>query len=652
MKRFMVLFLLILTTAFMLHAQEEGEEGTASMEDVVITATKTGQPVLDVPQHVTVITAEEIEESGVRDVAQILNRQAGVTVEDYGSLGAVQSLRLRGSTTEQVLVLIDGVRMNNAQSGTVDLSLVPVNSIERIEIVRGGTSALYGSDAVGGVINIITRKEADGKLKLRIENGSYIPQSYVTGIGVDQEEQDAEAGDLLDAQRVGMQFSKPIGNTHFTTSGSLYTADNEFVYKDENGDKRKRENAEIIGGDLTAALRIPLGSGDLDVKGLFVSNKKGSPGQVGLFATPNAEQKDTRVQGTVGYYTDSFISDALTLNLNTYFNYYYLNYKDPDAWPAPQDSKHRVYSTGIDFSQEVLSFNFLSIVYGGNLSYDWVKSNEIGDQDRIYTGVFLETPLYITGAFTLIPMIRYDYYSDFEGTLTYKLAANQALSSTTSLKGSISKSFRVPTFNELYWPADMFGEGNPDLGPETGYSIDIGITRAGDRTSFDVFLFTRYMKDVILWQEGSDFVWRPTNYGQGLYPGLEATIGFDVIEGLYLYTDYTFLYSFALGGGNSVSDDYRLPLIPVHELDFGLNYRRNRFSTGFNGHLESKRYESVDNTDSLPSYLVVDAYYRQGIGKATVFLLSVDNVFNKQYAVVPGYPMPGLFIRTGFEFEF
>lgn len=101
-----------------------------------------------------------------------------------------------------------------------------------------------------------------------------------------------------------------------------------------------------------------------------------------------------------------------------------------------------------------------------------------------------------------------------------------------------------------------------------------------------------------------------------------------------------------------MSDDYRLPLIPVHELDFGLNYRRNRFSTGFNGHLESKRYESVDNTDSLPSYFVVDAYYRQSIGKATVFLLSVDNVFNKQYAVVPGYPMPGLFIRTGFEFEF
>ncbi len=627
MKRFVMFFVLILTSAVVLHAREE-EEGAVSMKDVVITATKTEQEVLDVPQHVTVITAEEIEKSGVRDVAQILNRQAGVTVEDYGSLGAVQSLRLRGSTTEQVLVLVDGVRINNAQSGTVDLSLIPVSIIERIEIVRGGTSALYGSDAVGGVINIITRKEADGKLKLHIENG------------ID-----------IDAQKVGIKFSKSIGNTHLTTSGGLYMADNDFVYKDENGDKMKRENAEILGGDLAAAFRIPLGSGDLDVKGLFVSNEKGSPGQVGLFATPNAEQKDLKALSTVSYYTDSFISDALTLNLNTYFNYHYLNYRDPDAWPEPQNSKHRVYSTGLDLSQEILTFDFLSIMYGGNLSLDLAESNEIGDQDRIYTGVFLETPLYITGAFTLTPMIRYDYYSDFEGTFNYKLAFTQALSSEMSLKGSISKSFRAPTFNELYWPTDMFGEGNPDLGPETGYSIETGITRVGDRTSFDLFLFTRYMKDVILWQKGVDLVWRPTNYGRGLYPGLEATIGFNVVESLYIYTDYTFLYTFALGEGNSVSDDRRLPLIPVHELDFGLNFSRNRFSTGFNGHLESKRYESVDNTDSIPCYFVVDVHYRQSIGKDAVFLLSVDNLFNKQYEVVSGYPMPGLFIRTGIELE-
>jgi outer membrane cobalamin receptor len=652
MKRFMLLFLVFLAPALLLNAQDGGDDDPASMEDVVITATRTEQEILSVPQHVTVITAEDIEKSGVRDVAQILNRQAGLAVEDYGSLGSVQSLRMRGSTTEQVLVLLDGVRLNNAQSGTVDLSLLPVNNIERIEIVRGGTSALYGSDAVGGVVNIITRKEADGKLRLRVETGRYIPQSYVTGAGPSKEKQPADWSDLLDAQRFRAQYSRPIGKTQFTTSGSVYIANNSFIYKDDTGDKRKRENAGIVGGDATAAVRVPVGSGNLDVKGLFTSNKKGSPGQVGMFATPNAEQRDTRAQGTIGYYTDSFISDILTLNLDTFFNYYQLRYTDPDAWPTAQDSKHKVYSTGFDVSQEVLSFSSISFVYGANLTYDWVKSNEIGDQNRVFTGIFLQTPWYISGSFTLIPMIRYDYYSDFGGTFNYKLAINQAFSSSTSLKGSISKSFRAPTFNELYWPADMFGEGNPNLGPETGYSFDIGVTRIAAVTSLDVFVFTRYMQDVILWQEGDDFVWRPTNYGQGLYPGLETRVGFNATEGLELYADYTFIYTFALGDGYTASDDNRLPMTPVHELDVGLNYVRNRFSTGINGHVESKRYTSVDNTESLPSYVVLDAYYRQSIGAVSTFLLSVDNLLNKDYDVVPGYPMPGLFIRTGFEFEF
>ena len=643
----MLLLLLTLIPAFVLHAQDEGEEGTASMEDVIITATKTEQPVLDVPQHVTVITAEEIEESGVRDVAQILNRQAGIAIQDFGPLGAVQNVYVRGSTADQVLVLIDGIRINNAQSASVDLSLIPVNSIERIEIVRGGTSALYGSDAIGGVINIITRKEADGKLKIRIENGGYIPQSYVTGTG---EQHGAEAGDLVDAQKVGVQYSRAIRNAHFTTSGGVYTADNEYIYKDENGVTRKRENAEIIGGDLTAALRLPVGGGNLDIKGLFISNKKGVPGKVSSLS-PDAEQKDLKAQATVGYFTDSFISDVLTLNFNTFFNYSDFQYQNPDSF---EDSKHEIFETGADLSQEVVAFSFFSLVYGGNLSYNWLDSNEFGNRERIYTGIFLETPLYITGAFTLTPMVRCDYYSDFGGAWSFKLAVNQALSSRASLKGNISNSFRAPTFSDLYWPSTMWAEGNPDLKPERGYSVDFGITRMGQTISYDLFLFTRYVENVIGWQEGSDLKWRPTNFDEAFYPGIEAHLDAAVTKSMHLNLQYTFLYSFNLSGELTRADDERMPYIPVNELDFGLDYSRRRFGVGFNGHFETKRYykDPMGETQSLPSYVVFDAYYRQNIGKSTTFLLSVDNLFNKQYEVAADYPTPGLFIRTGFEFEF
>jgi outer membrane cobalamin receptor len=251
-------------------------------------------------------------------------------------------------------------------------------------------------------------------------------------------------------------------------------------------------------------------------------------------------------------------------------------------------------------------------------------------------------------------MVRYDYYSDFEGAWSFKLAVNQALSSRASLKGSISNSFRAPTFSELYWPSSMWAEGNPDLNPERGYSIDFGITRVGEAISYDLFLFTRFVENVIVWQEGSDFKWRPTNFGEAFYPGIEARLDAAITKSMQLNLGYTFLYSLNLSGDLTRTDDERMPYIPINELDFGLDYRRRMFGVGFNGHFETKRYyeDWMGEMQSLPSYLIFDAHYRQNIGKATTFLLSVDNLFNKQYEVVPGYPMPGLFIRTGFEFEF
>jgi outer membrane cobalamin receptor len=640
--------LLSLTSACVVFAQEgdDADREVSSMPDVVITATRTEQEVLNVPQHVTVITAEDIEKSGVRDLAQILNRQAGIAVQNYGALGALQNVSLRGSTAEQVLVLIDGVRVNNARDGTVDLSLIPLNSVERIEIVRGGTSALYGSDAIGGVINIITKKEAENRLKVRVENGSYIPQKYETGTG---DAKGPDGGDLLDMQRAGLQFSRTFGTVQFTTSGNIYRAGNGYVYKDESGEKRKRENAGVTGGDITADMRLPLGNGDLDLKGIFVSNNKGVPGLT-TSPSPTAEQKDRAFQGSLGFSTDSFFSDVLTFNARTYFNYSKLQYADPDYFFGPLESEHQVYGTGLDLSQEVLFFDLLSIVYGADLSYDWIESTDVGKKDRVYGGLFLETPLYLTEGFTLIPMVRYDYYSDFQGTFNFKLAASQSLSSQTSLKGSLSKSYRAPTFNQLYWPFDGFTEGNPDLEPETGYEVDFGITHQGARVNYNVFLFTRYVKDVIIWKEGPDMVYRPSNFDESLYPGLETQLRVNITRGLFFNLGYTFIYSLDLSGGLTVSDDERMPYLPLHELDFGLDFLQKRYNIGLNGHLESKRYyESFTGRMTLPAYVVLDAYYRHSLGKDATFLLSLDNLLNTRYEVAAHYPMPGIFIRTGFE---
>jgi len=120
---------------------------TIQLDEIVITATRMEENILDVPEFTTVITAEDIEKKRAKDVAQLLSTETGIYLTDYGPLGSLQSVSLRGSTDAQVLVLVDGVRAVGSHGGA-DLSLIPLENVERIEIVRGGTSALYGADAV------------------------------------------------------------------------------------------------------------------------------------------------------------------------------------------------------------------------------------------------------------------------------------------------------------------------------------------------------------------------------------------------------------------------------------------------------------------------------------------------------------------------
>ncbi len=639
---------LFITVSTMLSAGEgAGEDDALAVQEVVISATKTEQAVLDVPQHVTVISSEEIEKSGARSVSELLESRTGLIITDYGPEGAAQNISIRGSTSAQVLILVDGVRMNSALSGGVDLSLIPLDNIERIEVVRGGSSALHGADAMGGVINIITKKKAGNRLKVSLENGSFLPGRYVSGYSTDKTEEPADYSDIVDSQKARITYSRELGKVGLTTAGSVERAKNGYIYKDSNLENRRRKNAGLLGGDVSAGIRIPAGEGAFDVTGSFVRNKKGIPGSM-TSPTPEASQEDRRVQTSADFHTDRFFSDLLTLDFKTYFISSELRYTSPSI---DVDSDHKTNSAGLDLVQEMFFFNRFSIIYGGNASYDSVKSTDVGAKDRTYGGGFVEASIFATDRMTLQPAVRYDYYSDFKGDLNYKLGGVYRVSSTTSIKGSIAKSFRAPTMNDLYWPADSFAEGNPDLEPETGYSVDFGITHTGEKLGFDLFGYVRYVRDVILWQPGDDGLWRPSNWGEALYPGIEGSMSVRLGDGVSVRLGYGFLYTFALSGGLTLKDNKRLPLTPVHSLDLGcdLRYGKNFFSTGVG--YKSLRYEKVSNTSYLPSYMVVNVLYRRKYRHFSWFA-AVDNLFNEQYEAVPLYPMPATFIRSGIELTF
>ena len=629
-------------------SEENTDAGSAvTTEEVVVTATRRQQEALEVPQHVTVITAEEIQRSASRNLGDLLKSSSGVSVTSYGQEGSLQSLSLRGSTSSQVLVLVDGLRAPGSHGGA-DLSMIPLENVERIEIVRGGASALYGADAVGGVVNIITKKKADGKLKLSFENRGYLPQKAIAGTGSAAREEEGSVTDLVDTQKVGVQYSAPVGGADLVTSASLIRAENEFVFTDPVGRKRKRDNAELIGGHLRAGANWTKPSGTYDFTVFSLYHMRGIPGDVTSY-TPDAEQTDLQLAGTFGYRTDRFLSDALTMDLKASYDYYRTDYYDPKNLI---DSRHHHHEARVDAFQELLSFDSFILNYGMNLGYERIISTDLEFRDRVFIGLLAGGEFFPGPKVSVLPTIRYDYYDDFHGNLNFRLGLVYRMSRTASLKANLEKSFRAPTFNDLYWPQDPFAEGNPDLNPEIGYSVDAGVSRVGERLSFDMFAFFRYVEDVIAWQPGDDGLWRPTNYNQGLYPGFEAEAEADLLRFLTMSIRYTFLYTYVLTGGFEVEDDRRIPGVPVHALDGELRYQdRKNTLQGSVGHM-SKRYYTVDNDEAAPPATVIDLLYRRRVSENVSLYLAVDNLLSHSYQLVARYPMPGTTIRSGVELEF
>jgi outer membrane cobalamin receptor len=623
------------------------------MERIVVTATRTAVPILASPDHVTVIDREQIAAAGASTVADVLQQAAGVEIADSGTAGSVKSARIRGSGSAQVLVLVDGVRLNDSRQGGADLSLLPVENIERIEVLRGGTSALYGADALGGVVNIITKSRAEKALTLTVSNGGYIPHDAVqVSEGATQTPVGVDLTDLVDTQRVGLQASGALGPVDLLVTGSFTRAANGFVWNDQQyiDAYRRQINSALLGGNAFLSLEAPSGAGKLGFKGQMDYSSVGVPGSLTWPSTDAAQQR--AAFQAQAFYANPQLTRALGMDARLFYKLTRLAYQDPDPF-FPADDVHTLHSIGIEVQQQAAFIDFLQLVYGGNVLADLAESTAIGGRQRLSGGVFLETPLYLASWMTLTPMVRYDLYSDFPGSLTYKLAAVFALSEAMSLKASAGRSYRAPTLNDLYWPNDGYMEGNPGLKPETGYSGDLGVSAATERLQANAFAFVRYVLDGIQWDLAA-FPSIPVNIGEAFFPGAEADVDFQPIRGLHLSGSYTFQYSFVLKGASAsytFADDKRAVYTPVHSAGAAVRYDNGSTRLAVDARFVGERFIDEANSTSLPAYVVVNAEARQQLTPALALSLAGKNLLNQVYQTVNGYVMPPLSFVVGIDFS-
>lgn len=629
------------------------------LPEVVVTATRVSTPALQAPAFTTLITAQQIRSSPAATLPELLRTVGGLLVASSGPEGALSTVSLRGSTSSQVLVLLDGVPLNSSRDGTVDLSQIPVDSIDHVEIVRGGESSVYGSAAVGGVINLITRRpEGTGSLRVRLENGSYLPHTgELVSEGMVETPAAADPLDLVDTQRLSAQGSTHIGKLGLVAAGGFTRAANGFVWKDSTYiDNWRRENhAGGYSGNGYLRLDAPIGTGTLSSTGSVDSTSYDVPGTLSGFGlTTHAEQQRTTAQGVVAYSIEQSADRPLGLTSHAYYQYDELHYSHPSTLP-PTNSRYLTNSVGGDFSSEYRLSDTVSFLSGASARYDGLDSSDVGLRSRLNLAGFASMTLSPSDALTLTPSVRYDYFSGLPGGLSYRVGAVLALNDWSSLKGSLSDSYRVPTINDLYWPSSAYATGNPKLRPEKAVGADFGYTARSRTLSLDAAVFARLVRDEIVWAPTGDPItspWTPENLGKALIPGAQLQGRLQLPLHLSFGVDYSFIYSFLLAGPSttySLSSDKRVPYVPFHTLKADLSYFHRGTRLSLDGEFVGREYTDDANSAStvLAAHTVINLSYLQSIGKRLSISFVIKNLLNAVYETQAGYPMPPFSLWTG-----
>ncbi len=594
------------------------------------------------------IDAAQIEASGVSSLAEAVALAPGVALSVSGGAGAQAAVSIRGSTTNQVLVLVDGVPVSDPSTGAVDFSRLGLSpgDVESVEVLRGGASSQYGPDAVGGVVIITTKKAKPGLarplLELSLSNVSRPPFASVSGYGLGASRVGADPLALLDGQALAVRLGLPGG---LVLSGGLDRAANAYLYHDTSGERRARLNAGLLGGRASLAWSGSLGGGLLAASLDGDARELGVPGSI-TAPTPEALERDRNARASLSWSTDSFLSDRVAFEGRSYGILKDVRYRETLAAAEDESLASRA---GLETRWSILAIPGLDLGAGLAARYERLDSSNVttgsgGAPERLGLGAYVE-PDFSLGPWRLVPAARFDWTSDFDSGFSFSLGLARSLGEGLELSLNASTAYRAPSFDDLYWPAQAGVAGNPSLMPESSLGGDVGLDLKAGGASLSISAFARYVKDVILWQAGGDGIWRPSNWGVALYPGFEASLRAG-LGGFDLSLSASLIHSFALSGSLGLLDDRRVPMVPEAAFVLALSRDFGAFFAGISLDYAGLRYTGIDNRDYLPARLVVDLHLSLRQTRNLKLAVDVANLLDERYESVQGYPMPGFSLKA------
>ncbi len=599
-------------------------------DEIIVTATRTAQTANESLVPVHVVTRDQIEQSQAKSIEELLTGLAGIDSSVSGGYGKTTNFYLRGTGSGHVLVLIDGVRVGSATLGSTQFESLPVSEIDRIEIVRGPASSLYGSDAIGGVIQIFTRRGTTPfRLDAEAGYGTYDTGSAAVGVYGD-------AGDTQYSLRAshfhtgGFDAQRNLAPTPYGPTQNLPDRDGYTNTAASFNLSRRFSN----GASLEASALESIG--DTESDGFYARTRNeqrvisAKAGISPLSAWRSLLMVGTQLDVADNYYTDNTLGSRIETRRQT------ANWQNDFTLAEKQ-----IITAGIDTLTEEV---------GGTIAYSDTKRDNTAGYLQ-YLGEFGAINLQLGG--------RHDDNSAYGDVNTGQAVLGVRLSSTLRLTVSHGTAFKAPTFNDLYWPADSYTDtfsgityisaGNPAVLPEESRSSEVGLDyQPTARLQLRLNAFETDIQNLIAWNTTltapNTYTSMPENISRAHINGVETQLRTE-ISGWSTRAAYTWLDPRDETTGNL------LPRRAQSTFRLDMDRRINRLRVGAGWLVQGERYDDVDNTVRLGGYGVFNLRAQYNLTRAWWLRARLDNVADKKYETAATFNSSGrsLFVTIGFQ---
>lgn len=592
----------------------------------------------DPPVFIQVIEMEQYQ-GRFATTEEAIRQAAGVNVRDFGGLGQLSTISIRGSSADQVVVLLDGVRLNPSTGGGVDFSSIPAEHIDRIEVIRSGDSAFYGEGAVGGVVNIVTKKGS--RKPANTVDLTY--GSYETFRAAATRSHSLEDGGYF----IGAHFLHTDGDFPFTNNNGT-----EFESGDDFPDVRRNNESDsqgiLLKGNYTAGDNVALLA-----QNEFFHAAKGIPGVLTM-PSVNVHQQDYRNVSALSVTVSDLGATGLSFRTRLTHRFTSSDYKDnrgEQNTGIPLTTYQEEHAPSVAETIKYIWGTHQIISLFGEYSPGFLLDGEFDDPSRhTFAASLRDQVLLWGGRISLLPAVRYDHVSGLGSQWSPKFGLHFQPLDWLIVKGNVGKSFRAPNFNELYFNQG-FVEGNPDLKPERGLSYDAGLQVNTKWFNAEGAYFRTELEDLIEYLLLAGFRYKPFNIASARLEGAEFVASVSPIKYIQASGSFTITYAIDTTGERN-RDGNQIPGRPRYKGFGRLAVNYNPLSAYAEFHYIDGNFITRANTKLLAARRIWNAGIVIKPSNHLSAGLEVKNAGDDRIVDVRGFPLPGrsLFVTLSASF--